>query len=112
MVAFKSWRDGYLFIKKYATFSCLNCQYSSSNLDMSAEHTDAEYVHLFCSKSLDMVRLDYMFVCSKWENDGECIDADEDLWKLDERVVDELERMDQKVSIDDVDRLVKKYESV
>ena len=96
MVQFKSWRDAYLFLKEYGNFTCLNCRHSNHNLDTAIEHTDSEYVHLFCTEWISMVRLDFQFCCSKWEHKetGKSLDdygEDCYIWNIPSSVIDAIE---------------------
>lgn len=115
MVEFKSWRDAYLFLKNYGNFTCLNCEHSSHNLDTDSEHTDSEYIHLFCMEWVSMVRLDFQFCCSKWkhEENGKVLeDYGEDcyLWSISEDIIDSLEN-GKKWSIEEIEEEIAKQES-
>ena len=112
MVQFKSWRDAYIFLKKYGNFTCLNCKHSSHNLDTDIEHTDSEYVHLFCTEWISMVRLDFQFVCSKWKHQDtgkELKDLGEHCysWNLSDSVIDTIEdEKNGKWSIEEIEALI------
>ena len=113
IVKFKSWRDAYLFLLNHANFSCLNCKYGGHNLDLSVDHTDSEYVHLFCKDAIAMVRLDYSFVCSKWvheDNDKTALDTvDCYSWDLPDEVIEIIEKNDKKWGIDELEELIHEY---
>ncbi len=116
MVRFKSWRDAYIFLKKYGNFSCLNCKYSNHNLDTDKEHSDSEYVHLFCTDALAMVRLDWSFVCSNWVHEDTGATA-EDVkecysWNLPDEVIDIIENSEKRWSIDEIEELINECEEV
>lgn len=112
MVQFKSWRDAYLFLKKYGNFTCLNCRYSKHNLDTNVEHTDMEYTHHFCIKTVSMVSFEYMFVCREWEhqdNGKHLEDYGEHCysWDLSENVIDTIEDdRNGKWSFEEIEELV------
>ena len=99
MVKFKSWRDSYLFLKEYGSFTCLQCKGCNHNLDMSVEHSDSEYARFFCTKTISMVRLDFQFVCPEWENENG------------DKITDEDEKNGE-WSIDEIRELVNEYEEV
>lgn len=113
IVKFHSWRDAYLFLLNHANFSCLNCKYGGHNLDLSVDHTDSEYVHLFCTEAIAMVRLDYSFVCSKWvheDNDKTALGTvDCYSWDLPDEVIEIIEKNDKKWSIDELEELIHEY---
>lgn len=109
MVSFKSWKDMYLFLKKYHNFSCLQCKYYHSDLSDEEMYTDSEYARFFCPYHLSMVRLDFQQSCPNWTSkDGvKLTDMDQDLpvFKFNNRVLDTLDDM-QYVSINDIDKIV------
>lgn len=118
MVEFKSWRDSYLFLKNYGNFTCLNCKHSNHNLDTNVEHTDSEYVHLFCTEWISMVRLDFQFVCSRWkdrENGKGLKDYGEgcDMWNLSDGVLNIIEdKRNGKWSIEEIEELINEEETI
>ena len=118
MVQFKSWRDAYLFLKKYGNFTCLNCRYSKHNLDTTVEHTDMEYTHHFCIKTVSMVSFEYMFVCSEWEHQdtGEhLMDYGEHCysWNLSDKVIETIEDDGNgKWSIEEIEELINEEEFI
>ena len=118
MVKVRSWRDAYLFLQKYGNFTCLNCKYSSHNLDTTMDHSDVEYALHFCSKTISMVSFEYMFVCKEWEHKdtGEHL---EDLgehcysWNLSDSVIDTIEdEKNGKWSIEEIEALINEEESI
>ena len=117
MVQFASWRDAYLFLRDYANFSCLNCKYSNHNLDVNEEHTDHEYVTVFCKDAMAMVRMDFQFVCGRWvhQDNGKTVEDIKDCfsWNLPQEVIDIIENeSDGKYwSIEDIEGVIKDYES-
>ena len=118
MVQFKSWRDAYIFLMKYGNFTCLNCKHSNHNLDTDLEHTDSEYVHLFCTEWISMVRLDFQFCCSKWKHQDtgkELKDYGEHCysWNLSDSVIDTIEdEKNGKWSIEEIEELIYEEESI
>lgn len=112
MVAFKTWRDAYIFIRDYSNFSCLNCKYGGANIDTTQEHPDSTYVYLFCKNAIAMVRLDFITVCNEWTNnqDKTLKDYPEDtpLYNLPEDVMEILEKEDDHITIEYVESLIKK----
>ena len=114
MVEFKTWKDAYVFLKKYGNFTCLNCEHSSHNIDTDAKHTDSEYVHLFCKEWVSMVRLDFQFVCSRWkhQDDGSALKdyVDCDMWNLSDEVLDVIDD-GKKWSIKEIEEEIAKQES-
>lgn len=117
MVKFKSWRDSYLFLKEYGSFTCLQCKGCNHNLDMSVEHSDGEYARFFCTKTISMVRLDFQFVCPEWENENGDTLVEEDMTKcafnIPMGVIDILEdESNGEWSFEEIQRLINEYEKV
>ena len=116
MVQFATWRDSYLFLKEFGSFTCLQCSGCNHNLDTSVEHTDGEYARFFCTKTIAMVRLDFMFTCPEWENtDGETIgesDMDKCIFNLPVEVIEKLDVDGKKWTIEEVRELVNEHEEV
>lgn len=110
MVEFKSWRDYYIFLKDYCNFSCLNCYYGGTHVDLSKEHTDSEYAHVFCRESISMVRLDLMSLCAKWvdEDTGKSLEEfiDAPLFELSDDVINKLDETGKKWTIDELRALL------
>ena len=116
MVQFKSWRDAYLFLLNYGNFSCLNCKYGGHNLDLDVEHSDVEYTHHFCSKTISMVRFDFQFVCGQWvsDKDGSMItdyDMDDCAFDLADEVIKEISN-GEKWSFEEIKELVNEHGKV
>ena len=114
MVQFDSWKDSYLFLKEFGSFTCLQCTGCKHNLDTTVEHSDNEYARFFCIKTVSMVRLDFQFTCREWENEkGDTIkdsDMDKCIFNLPMGAIDELDNTDKKWKIEEIRELVKKYE--
>ena len=109
MVAFKGWRDAYLFMKEYGNFTCLNCDYGGhSNLDTESEHSDGYYARLFCSNWMSMVRLDYQFICEKWKKGDDTLDGkmECDTWNIPSKVADIIDSSDKKWTFEEIKELV------
>ena len=110
MVQFASWKDSYLFLKEFGSFTCLQCSGCNHNLDTSVEHTDGEYARFFCIETISMVRLDYMFTCSYWKGkDGKTIDEsdmDKCIFNLSADVLEKLDVEDKKWTIEEIRQLV------
>ena len=110
MVEFKSWRDAYIFLKDYCNASCLNCFYGGARVDLSEEHTDSEYVHLFCTENISMVRLDMMVCCAKWEHQETRKNlkdyGDKPVWNLTDEVIDKIDETGVKLSIDEIREII------
>lgn len=111
MVKFKSWKDNYIFLRDFATASCLNCYYGGAIYSDDTEtHTDTEYANLFCKESLAMIRLDLMMLCGKWvdEDTGDTLEdvAEEDMWKLSDNVIDILDKDDKRWTVEEVRELI------
>lgn len=117
MVMFKTWKDNYIFLRDYASASCLNCAYGGTQYtDDSETHTDTEYAHLFCRESICMVRLDLMTLCAKWrhQDTGLVIEdiEEENMWKLSDKVIDALDEDDKRWSIEEVRELIANEETI
>lgn len=116
MVKFASWRDSYLFLKEYGSFTCLQCTGCKHNLDTSVEHEDSEYARFFCIKTISMVRLDFQFTCREWENDdGETIkdtDMDKCIFNIPLSVIDILDEPDKEWTIEEIRSIVNEHEEV
>ena len=110
MVEFQSWRDFYIFLRDYCNFSCLNCYYGGSDVDLNKEHTDSEYAHVFCKESISMVRLDLMSLCVNWhdKDTGKSLKefGDARLFDLTDGQLDALNNRTEKWSIDEVRALI------
>ena len=109
---FKTWRDSYLFLKEYGSFTCLQCRGSHHNLDLNTEHTDLEYGRFFCSKTVSMVRLDFQFTCHYWEDEnGETIQGHEDdcIFNIPSDLIDKLEVKGKKWTFEEVKELIGDY---
>lgn len=106
MIEFKTWRDSYIFLKDYATCSCLNCVHTKADLDLSVDHSDSEYARHFCTHHIAMVNLSFMTVCQNWEDEnGNTIASkgDEKVWKLSEEEMNLLLAEDGKLwGIDEI----------
>lgn len=115
MVKFKEWRDSYLFLKEYGSFTCLQCVGCNHNLDMNIEHSDNEYARFFCTKTISMVRLDFQFVCPEWENkNGETLTDDymnKCAFNLPNEVIELLEN-DKEWTIEEIRSIVNEHEEV
>lgn len=113
MVKFTSWRDCYLFLEEYGSFTCLQCIGCNHNLDTSNEHSETEYAQFFCTKTISMVRLDFQFVCPEWENEDGVTLTDKDMSKcafdLPDKVVEIIED-ENEWSFEEIKRLVDEYE--
>ena len=113
MVKFKSWRDSYLFLKEYGSFTCLQCKNCNHNLDTSKEHSDFEYSHFFCTEQIAIVDFSFQFTCMEWENeDGETINEsnkDECIFNLPVEVIEQLESKNKKWTIEEIRGLVGGY---
>lgn len=106
---FKSWRDFYIFVRDYAKYSCLNCQFCGKNLDVDDESLkDGDYARHFCSYFMAMVRWDIQpFVCVNWKSeDGDPLPEDDDLFLLDEHILKKLEKGSRKWSIEEIRELL------
>ena len=109
---FKSWRDYYIFIKDYAKYSCLNCEYSGHELDLSEHQSDTAYSHHFCAYWMAMRRWDMqMFVCRHWKHKdtGKQLsehDGDEEVFTIPASVMEKLHETDKKWSIEEIKELL------
>lgn len=117
MVRFKSWRDSYLFLKEYGSFTCLQCVGCNHNLDMSKEHSDYEYSHFFCTKQVAMVDFYFQFSCRKWENENGDTISDEDMDKcifnIPLEVIDAItDDKNGEWSFEEIKELINEYEEV
>lgn len=109
IVEFKSWRDTYLFLLNYGTFSCLNCKYCGHNLDLSADNSEFAYSHHFCSEWVSMVDFNFQFVCEKWtDTNGNNLQGREDecVFNLSDEVIKKLSSMDKKWSFEEIEELI------
>lgn len=111
MVHFKSWRDMYLFLKKYHNFSCLQCKYYHIDLSDDKTYTDTEYARFFCPNHIAMVRLDFQQSCQDWESyEGVKLKDVEGqnlpVYKIDDEILDILDNLDTYVSIQEIDAII------
>ena len=110
MVEFKTWRDYYIFLKDYTNFSCLNCYYSGTGVDLSRDHPDSTYAYVFCMESISMVRLDMMSLCGNYKNEdtGKSLEeyGDAPLFDLSDEVINQLNETGKKWSIEEVKELL------
>lgn len=114
MVRFKTWRDSYLFLKEYGNFTCLNCKYSTHNLDTSINHTDMDYASLFCTKTISMVRLDLQFCCDKWEHEQtgdklKDMDMDCMVWKVPYELLDVFDDKSKEWTIEEINEVCDEF---
>lgn len=109
MVEFKTWRDYYIFLKDFSNFTCLNCYYGGSDVDLSEDQDDSNYAFLFCKENFSMVRLDMMSLCGNWkhENTGKSLEeyGDSPLFDLTDEQIDILNNREEKWSIDEIREL-------
>ena len=103
MVQFKSWKDANLFLKEYASASCMNCKYGPNELDKG---------QFVCMKTLSPIRLDMVRVCVEWENDGKTFDdlKNHNAFNLSEKLIDEIEKLDGFVTFEMIKDLVSENE--
>ena len=109
MVEFKTWRDAYLFLKRYNKYTCLQCKYYNEELDDNKEYSDAEYVRFFCPNQVSMVRLDFQQSCREWENENgkKLTDIEDTLYTFSDKVADILSEITDRVSIEEVEEIIK-----
>ena len=111
IVEFKTWRDSYLFLKEYGSFTCLQCTGCNHNLDTSVEHSDFEYSHFFCTKQVAIVDFYFQFTCREWENEnGDKItddDMDKCMFNIPLEVIDKLEG--KRWTFEEIKELIDEY---
>ena len=116
MVQFKTWKDSYLFLKEFGSFTCLQCTGCKHNLDTTKEHSDYEYSHFFCIKQVAMVDFGFQFTCREWENeDGDTIkdsDMDKCIFNIPMSVIEELDVPDKRWTIEEIRSIVNEHEEV
>lgn len=108
MVEFKTWKDAYLFLKRYNKYTCLQCKYYNIELDDDKEYSDVEYVRFFCSNQMSMVRLDFQQCCDRWENENglKLINFEDTLYTFNEEITNILSQTTEKLSIKDVEKII------
>lgn len=107
---FKSWRDYYLFVKEFAKYSCLNCEYGGDD-EVGDDESDVVYSNHFCKYWVAMVRWDLQgFICQHWKSDidgkGLPDDKDEEMFTLNEHIFKKLQKGNRKWSIEEIKELL------